>query len=46
MKEAGKDVQWASFDRPVHGYVFVFTNRMAPTNRVTRRKRRYLHGLF
>lgn len=24
MKEAGKDVQWASFDHPVHGYVFVF----------------------
>jgi dienelactone hydrolase len=24
MKEAGKDVEWASFDHPVHGYVFVF----------------------
>lgn len=24
MKEAGKDVQWASFDHPVHGYVFIF----------------------
>jgi len=23
MKESGKDVQWASFDHPVHGYVFV-----------------------
>ncbi len=23
MKEAGKDVQWASFDHPVHGYVFI-----------------------
>ena len=24
MKEAGKDVQWASFNHPVHGYVFIF----------------------
>lgn len=24
MKEAGKDVEWASFDHPVHGYVFIF----------------------
>jgi dienelactone hydrolase len=24
MKEAGRDVQWVSFDHPVHGYVFVF----------------------
>jgi hypothetical protein len=24
MKEAGKDVQWASFDHPGHRYVFVF----------------------
>ena len=23
MKEAGKDVQWASFNHPVHGYVFI-----------------------
>jgi dienelactone hydrolase len=23
MKEAGKDVQWASFDHPTHGYVFI-----------------------
>jgi dienelactone hydrolase len=23
MKEAGKDVEWASFDHPVHGYVFI-----------------------
>jgi dienelactone hydrolase len=23
MKEAGNDVQWASFDHPVHGYVFI-----------------------
>ena len=23
MKEAGKDVQWQSFDHPVHGYVFI-----------------------
>jgi dienelactone hydrolase len=23
MKEAGKDVTWASFDHPVHGYVFI-----------------------
>lgn len=23
MKESGKDVQWASFDHPVHGYVFI-----------------------
>lgn len=25
MKEAGKDVEWASFDHPVHGYVFIRT---------------------
>jgi dienelactone hydrolase len=24
MKEAGKDVQWASFNHPTHGYVFIF----------------------
>jgi dienelactone hydrolase len=24
MKEAGKDVQWQSFDHPVHGYVFIY----------------------
>ena len=23
MKEAGNEVQWASFDHPVHGYVFI-----------------------
>lgn len=23
MKEAGKDVQWVSFDHPTHGYVFI-----------------------
>ncbi|NDQ57975.1 MAG: hypothetical protein GZ088_12965 [Acidipila sp.] len=23
MKESGKDVTWASFDHPVHGYVFI-----------------------
>lgn len=23
MKESGKDVQWASFDHPTHGYVFI-----------------------
>lgn len=23
MKEVGKDVQWASFDHPTHGYVFI-----------------------
>jgi dienelactone hydrolase len=23
MKESGKDVQWQSFDHPVHGYVFI-----------------------
>ena len=23
MKEAGKDVEWASFDHPTHGYVFI-----------------------
>jgi dienelactone hydrolase len=23
MKEAGKDAEWASFDHPVHGYVFI-----------------------
>ena len=23
MKEAGKDVQWQSFDHPTHGYVFI-----------------------
>jgi len=27
MKEAGKDVQWASFNHPVHGYVFIMINR-------------------
>jgi dienelactone hydrolase len=25
MKEAGKDVQWASINHPVHGYVFIFS---------------------
>ena len=24
MKEAGKDVQWQSFDHPTHGYVFIY----------------------
>ncbi|MEW5984556.1 MAG: prolyl oligopeptidase family serine peptidase [Acidobacteriota bacterium] len=24
LKEAGKDVQWASFDHPVHGYPFMY----------------------
>lgn len=27
MKEAGKDVQWESFDHPVHGYVFIFNQK-------------------
>jgi dienelactone hydrolase len=24
MKEAGKDVEWQSFDHPTHGYVFIY----------------------
>ena len=27
MKEAGKDSTWASFDHPVHGYGFIYTDR-------------------
>ncbi len=30
MKEAGKDVEWASFDHPVHGYVFIRTGPDGP----------------
>lgn len=26
MKEAGKDVQWQSFDHPTHGYVFIMNH--------------------
>jgi hypothetical protein len=46
MKEAGKDVQWASFDHPVHGYVFVFNQPDGSYQPDDTQKKAYLLGLF